>query len=282
MVDLAQRTATVIVGPLKFDGFRVAFSVKKSLESNVNTADCSIWGLNETSRASLEQAKKPAFVIDAGYRDLRGVIFSGEAVEPVSEREPTGWVTRVHAADGHSSQRAIVNKTLGEGTTPGQVIKELADAMGVSSRAAVTRALAGDFNGSIGTFGQGITLTGSAKTNMDTLAKSLGLDWSIQDGELVVLKAQEVRAGEAVVISRDTGLLGSPQLVIDEKRPGRKIVRFKNLLNARINPGVKLSVKSRVVSGIFRTTTVVHAGDTWGSAWQSAVEAIELTGLVEV
>ena len=283
MTELRNRRATVYIGSLKLEGFRVAFSVKKSTESNANSADCSVWGLNESSRSTIEDRKKPPFIIDAGYQDLRGIIFSGEAVRPSSTLEPDGWVTRIHAADGHSNQRAILNTTLGKGTSVGDVVQTIADKMGVASKNAVDRAKSGDFDGAVGQFSQGITLTGSAKSNMDQLAQSLGVEWSIQDGELVVLKPLEVRAGEAVVLSPETGLLGSPQLVLDEKRPGKRIVRLRSLLNPRLAPGVRVSVRARAVQGVYKASIVTHAGDTFSpNAWVSQVEAVEVVGATEV
>lgn len=268
------------MGSRRFAGFRVAFSVQKSIESSSNSAQCSIFALNESSRSELESTKRPAFVIDAGYRDLSGVIFSGEAIRPTSTLSPTGWVTRVEASDGHSAQRAIVNTTLGKGAGVGQVFETLAKSMGVSAQSVIDRASAGDFDGAIKSFAGGLTMSGTAKGQLDRLTSSLGLEWSIQDGELVVLQAQEVRPGEAVRMAPTTGLLGSPELVQDASRPGKKIVRLRSMLNPRINPGVRLAVESKTVSGVFKVTRVGHAGDTFGTNWTSSVEAIELTGVI--
>lgn len=276
MTELARRRGRVQVGNLRFEDFRISFRVQKSVDSSSNACEVSLFSLNETSRNAIETQRKPALVLDAGYELLQGAIFVGEAIRPRNQKTPTGWVTTLEGQDGHTAQRRLVNVTLGAGATVAQVIQTLASAMGVSAASALSQANGGAFDGDVSAFQHGITLSGSAKSEMDSLMASLDLEWSIQDGELVITEPNSARQGEAVVLSPDSGLLGFPEFATDEKRPNKQVLRIQSLLNARLKPGGRIVMGSAIATGQYKILSVTHTGDTFGNLWQTQLEAVEV------
>lgn len=286
MSSLYDRRAAVIVNDLRFEadrnvegsrvrGFRILFRVNRSIDSKANTAEAQIANLSADSQGRI-QIRRPQFSIEAGYRETSAVLFQGEAVEIQTVKQPTGFLTTIKAADGYSATRQRVNEALPPGATVAQAIEAVAKSIGVSADRALARARAGDFDGAIGRFLNGITLSGRTRDEMDKLAKSAGFQWSIQNGELLMQLPNEGSQESAVLLSPSTGLIGSPERVIDEKRKSAVIIRARSLLQPKIRPGRLIEVESSQISGVFKTEKVSHSGDSAGGEYQSEIEAIEL------
>ncbi len=284
---LYPREASIIVSDTRFDsdridvlgvvtpGFRLAFEVVQSNDSEANKASAVIHNLSETSRQKFSASKRQQFRIEAGYQRLVGTLFDGEAVHVSSTRVPGGFETKVSAQDGLQAKRAILSAAFGPRAGVGQIIQKIASAMGVNATRAVKKAIAGDFDGAIGTFFNGYSFSGSADRAMDDLAKSAGFEWSILNGELQITTPDGFIEEEAIVLSPTTGLIGSPERRYDEKAK-REIVVARCMLNARINPKRKLQLESNEISGLFKVQTARHTGDTHGADWISECEASEV------
>jgi len=275
MGELFSRRAAVTVGTLRVTGLRIAFRVTKSAESEANQCEATIWGLSEASRGRIQDELPTSLIIEAGYEDSTSTLFYGEAVRPRSVKTPTGWVTKIAGSDGHTPQREIVNLSMPPDTSVGDAIATIARKMKVGASTALRRALAGDFDGGLSAFANGLTFSGSAKEEMDKLTSSLGVEWSIQDGELLILNEGDT-AGEAVLLSPDTGLIGSPETAQDAKNKSLTLVRCRSLLQGIINPGRRLELESEAISGSYQVRKVMHQGDTHGPGWYSDLESREL------
>jgi hypothetical protein len=277
MAELYGRVVTAQVGPLRLEGFRVSFSVEKTNESNPNTAELQIFGLNPASRGEIQGSEKMPFVLEAGYTRTSAIIFSGEVVRPTNVKTPQGWVTKVTGADGQTPQKRVINTTLQPGVTVAEVIETLAGRLGVGAGAALRRARRGDFSGAIERFSSGLSLSGSVRSEMDRLTRSLGVDWSIQDGELQLLRDEDTIEGQATLLNRTSGLVGSPEQVEETKNKRKRVItKMTSLLQPSISPGRIVQLTSEAVSGSFKTLKVTHTGDTHGQPWYSQVEAVEI------
>ena len=143
---------------------------------------------------------------------------------------------------------------------------------------------------------------------MDRVCNYLGLEWSAQDSEIQIIKKGGVYADTAVVLSKDTGMIGYPRreaktmtektaakqgikygqkgivrTVVDVEDPTAKLkdrvtlevqgYRVKSLLNPAIYPGAYVQLKSRGIDGeFFRVEEAHYTGDTHGQEW--SVEAL--------
>lgn len=253
----------------------MTFKVERSLSSEANKATAQLFNLNEDSRGKIS-IEKPQFIIEAGYLGTFASIFQGAAVEVSTTREATGFVTMISAADGFRATRERVSASLGPGASVGDAIEKIAKSMKVNASKAIARALAGDFDGGVKGFLQGLTLSGRARDEMDKLARTHGFHWSIQNEELQILNPDEATPEKTVLLSPSTGLITSPVRVIDEKRPGAVIVRAQSLLHPGITPGRIVEIESVEISGQFKTQKVQHSGDTNASTWRSDFEGVEI------
>jgi hypothetical protein len=131
---------------------------------------------------------------------------------------------------------------------------------------------AGGFRGGLTESHGGVTIHGRASDALDSLARTLGLGWSIQGGQLQFTRGREPVPGYAPVISPTTGLVGSPEHGAPDKKGGPPLLKLKCLLLHSIVPGASVVVKSANVNGTFRVESVEHSGDSHGGDWYSSLE----------
>lgn len=256
---------------------RISFKVERSLESKSNKAQAQIFNLNEDTRGRIAtRTKLPQFIIEAGYRDTYAQVFEGQAVEITTTRNAPGVVTTVKAQDGFKASKERFVKSYTPGVKVGDVIGDIAASLGVNAKKSIARAKAGDFTGGVKQLFSGLSVSGNSQTELDKLAKTYGFDWSIQDGELQVLLPTETTTEESVVLGPDTGLVGSPERVLDEKKPGKIFVRGRSLLQPKIKPGRRLEIESNEISGSYRVLSVTHTGQSDGGDFFSDFEAAEI------
>lgn len=260
------RACTVTVGTTQCDRHRVAFVVEKTLKPAPNKMAVRIWGLGETSRASIASAPSVPVQLDVGRDPLSlANIFVGAVRSARSKlsSDDVGWITELSSGDGEDKTRtARVSASIGPGSSGDQVLRTLAASLGVSpgnldSAAALVAARK--------LWPKGTVLVGSAARELSTACLALGLEWSVQDGALQILPRGEPLAGEAVMLTPRTGLVG------DSHQNAKREAKIVCLLRPEIRPGSLIVVDSVNLRGQFRAEKVVYKGDTHGNEWETEI-----------
>ena len=269
---------------------RVQFEIEKHLGREPNTCRVQVTNLAENTRAAVQV--KPLHVrLEAGYAGQVQRLFTGDLRWAHSQRVDADWVTELELGDGERAFRhARVNRSYRAGVDVRTALAETAKSMGLTlpAEAAGLRSLSEQF-------AAGLSLSGVAAEEMTALLAPFGLSWSVQDGRLQILTADGTRADQALLISQDTGMIGSPEfgppdaaapstrestqppttarIVRDSRKP---VLTVRTLLKPTLIPGGKILVQARAVKGLFKVTTVRHQGDTHGEPFESEIEAIPL------
>jgi len=255
MGDLFGRVVRVEVGLAgqpgrAWEGLRVGFSVKRGVGRTPNKAEVSVYNLTRDSSRACQEAGAIVRLL-AGY-GAPSEIFTGAIDRAVRNESGVDAETRIEAADGGRAFRSgWISKTFAAGTDTDQILRELAAAAGVSL-------------GHVGTLPtvrvtSGLTLCGPVRDCLDTLARTVGAEWSLQDGELQLLSPTGTTPEDAVILSPDTGLVGSPV----QTKEGVELVA---LLQPTIRPGRRFLLQSRDFRGVYRARDVEHVGD---SGWET-------------
>ena len=288
------------VGSLKFSKLDVVFRAVKFLKKEPNTLEFHIFNLTPDHRAELEGTPEQAIQLSCGYEGLKatgalgavddalgaldavtgggggdsklGLIFSGDVSEVQNEKDPPNWVTHVEAGDGEKAIRTSrINKSFPPGTTKPIVIAELAKAMKVGIGNSAKAVLDGGNMFEAGQeFLNGVTVSGPAHRELESLVRSSDQEMSVQDGVLQILDRGQPILGLPVIVNPSTGLLGSPTI------GDKGVVKFRALLNPDIVPGIRIVLTTDTVAGAFRAERCEYTGDTLGSDWFVDVEATEL------
>lgn len=280
MSELFNRDIRVVAGPLVisprtavgFDQTMLAlkFDITKSQAREPNKCSMTIWNLSEANRTKLQEEGLEV-IIEAGYVDEIVQIFKGDIDRTTITRESTDWITEVELLDGGRKRATSrMNLSFRGGQSVAQMLKKAAEQMGVGLGNLGEQITSGGGRSVLKEFVSGFIFSGKTDDLLDELSSSMGLKYSVQDGNLQFLGKGRALSGPAVVLDLLSGLIGSPS--IGEKG----VVKAKSLLNGRIKPGVRVALASLVVSGDFIADKVKHTGATWGSEWTTDMELLPL------
>lgn len=246
---------------------RVKFNVEKNLSEEPNTCTLVIYNLSEKTRGELQQ-KPLRVILEAGYAGETARVFVGDVKWIFSDKKGVDWETTIQLGDGERAYRhARVSKSYSGKVDVKTVIKDVAESYGLKMPKNVD-----DFIGTAKTFYNGMTTDGLSHKQMTKILKARGASWSVQDGRLQILKSGGTRPDEALVMSQETGMIGSPSLAAPKKPGEPSLLNVAHLLYPQITPGGKVSLKSRFLNGVYRVDRVQHEGDTHDAAWTTTVE----------
>lgn len=284
MPTLRGRACRVTVGAaigalragLRVENHRVRFRVEKSIKPEPNTCTLQIWNLSAAQRAGIEELEPKTgstrgipVLIEAGYEDPGPVqIFLGDLRTCTNTRDGADWITTIESGDGEQAfANARLNVAYGAGTTPDVALRAIVKALGVDA-GNVPEVLAKLRLAGVGQLmPKRLTLSGSAAQNLTNFANSAGLEWSIQDGAIQILDRGKARAGFAVRLAADSGLIESPS--VDPKG----VLHCRCLMQPELRVGSLALVDSLTVKGMYRVERAIWEGDTYDVTWYTEIEA---------
>jgi hypothetical protein len=269
--------------------FRIQFEVIKTIQSVPNTARIRIYNLSKDSENKI-RGEFDEVLVNAGYKGSELLIFRGNLRHIFRLPEAPSFITDIDAADGDRDfRKSIVNETLAAGTSSSQLLDKVMATFKTTKKGHVVIKEKARSRGKV--------ISAPARQVLDDLARDSGAHWSIQNGNLEIVPVDSTLPTEAIVLSPETGLLGTPQ--IDDKgitakcllNPRIRVngkVKIDNIFfQARIHkqtpkkPGSKAKPKSHELTrldpdGIYKVVAIKHSGDTRGEEWLTEVKCIAL------
>lgn len=245
------------------------FRVKKNLKPEPNTAELRLFNLAPSTRKILETPKKLILRLEAGYPGAVAQLFLGEVRSAHSFREGPDIVTEVSTGDSEQEiQTARISMSVGPKVPANVALTAIARTLGVGLGNVPIAAAKLAAKGSA-FFGPGTAIYGHAADLLTDFCRSADLEWSIQDGVLQILDRGKALEDMAVLLSPDTGLLGSP--TVDNKG----LVHATALIQPDIRPGRKVAFDTlalKIAQG-YRIQECEYSGDTAGNDWQVSFSA---------
>jgi hypothetical protein len=284
VIDRSKRSETVetttdaveIGGAQGELGLRVQFDIQKTNKKEPNTAEVVITNLAENTR-SLLQGKGVRLSLEAGYRDTGlKTYFLGDVRAVDHRRVGAEWESVIRLGDGERAwQHAKVNESWDGKTQVADVIKRIAEAMGLDGDAAARQfdvAVTNSKHSVPLVFDHGYCVNGSASRAMDRAMKAARLGWSMQDGEIRILAPGQALTTAVYEITPDSGLVGTPEIGSPTKKGRPAVITFVSLL-VPVQPGHKVRLRSSKHTGDLVALSVKHSGDTAGNNWYTTVSA---------
>jgi hypothetical protein len=298
---LFNRTASLVIGQsggkgIEVAGLRIAFNIEKTSTETLNNSTIEIYNLSPDSQKLIETPNN-AVILKAGYTEDVGaqIIFTGIVRRSLTVRSGPDWITKLELDDGLLAYRDS---------------KESFSFQAGVSGVGVLKSVAASFNLPVRQFPTGIkdksypagfSFVGRVREAMTNVCNYLGLEWSIQNQEIQIIKKGGTTQRTAIVLSEDTGMIGSPALeakTLSDKAAAKQgitvnsagvIQRRKenvdgeidtklevqgytvvSLLQPTLEPGSVVQLKARGIDGIFmRVEKLNHKGDTHGTEWYS-------------
>jgi hypothetical protein len=273
------------------NSLKIAFAIDKDTSKESNKCKLEIYNLSVTTRKRIEQPDNEVEIY-AGYEKNGGAVlcFRGTVVYGYTSEDTTDSITHLELADGTVALRdSYCSLSYAQNVAAKVIIQRCANEMGVPL-------VYGKDVGEIEAYKNGFSFIGLAKEALTEVCNARGLSWSIQNNILQVIKAGGTSTNRGLVFSAYTGLIGSPERVIqaeyksDKTTPKRKVKekaqknelrkkhgwRIKTLLAPTVSPSDLVKIESKLINGWFRVEKVSHRGEYNGNQWESDIELTEI------
>lgn len=297
---LYNRIAEVIIGnsgfeeALSISKLRIIFDIKKTKTIIPNTAKIQIYNVAESTRNKI-QDRKSWVLVRAGYSNENGLqdIYKGTIIRSSHEKTRPDVILTIEAQDGIGQQTKRVSLGYPGGTSAKTIIEGLLKKMELPMKNSSVNIPDKIFTG-------GFSTVGTIENALTRVCRVLGLEWSIQNEEVLFTQINGSSSNSITHISPNTGMIGSPLKVanvvpnVDQANvPGADFLpqlggsgsiqfmvggyKIKSLLKPTIEPKDKIALTSFDVpeKSIYIVETVVHSGDTYGADWTTTMDAYE-------
>lgn len=256
------------------DSVRVRFNVIRTEKDEPNDIQLTVFNLSRSTRSKFETTDN-RIILQVGYAATGlKLIAVGDIVQGSTAFEHPDVLTTIEAKDGGRALRdARASLSFEQSVPASRMVDELVKLLDVDNVE-----IGIDLSG---TFKNGWSFFGSARDGLNKLAGRFGFDWSIQNNTLQITERRTPSSREAVVLTPNTGLIGSPtridktadNLTDAKEQPG---LRVQCLLNPALIPSDPVVIESsEYPRGVYRITRVEHNGDTHGDEWTSEIEVVE-------
>lgn len=235
-----------------------------------NSASVTVWGLKYELMDELTmlafrplESQKNQITIEAGDKDGQlSVVFKGEIVSASADFNEAPDVAMKFEAESGSYPQQIAEPAL---TVDGE-----AKASDLFSKFAA--AMGYDFKDEgLATSVKNSRFSGSPFSKACKLARDIDCELYVDDDKVIVMPAGQARKGNAVLLNKDTGLIGYPVFNQDG-------ISCRCLYNPDLIYGGLIKVESIVpkATGAWRITKLTHslsAYEPGGGNWESQIEA---------
>jgi hypothetical protein len=262
-------------GVTTVEGLRFDFSVRKTRSGTPNAVTCRIYNTSPDTQ-NIARDIEADIRIFAGFEGNAALVTEANITNAVTIRQPPETFLEIDAQEGIRALRETqLSLTHGTGSTVQQVLDEI-----VADLDIVLRPI--EFDLSIPLRG-GFAYVGKPSKALDDLVRRFRGSWSIQNGELMILdeSGEQPEEDEIPLLTPQTGLLFSPEKLqrnlssekqSSDERDGYRVI---SLMQPSIEPGSKVQIESRDVSGEFVVDEVEHKGDIHGNEWYTELTVLE-------
>lgn len=243
-----------------YNNLRITFNITKTITSEPNTSEISIYNLNQNSRNLITSKVYDHVELFVSYQedDLR-MIFKGDIIEVINTQSGLDIITKLKCSDGYFAYtEKIIVKTIAAGQTDADVLhKEVISSFSIQQGAidlpydqALPRAR---------------VFMCDTRDVANRIAQNNNADWSIQDHQLIIIpKNKAIQNDDGFIISSTTGMIGSPK----KTSKGLEITTLCNP-HFKIGSLVKVESKSEEYNGHYKVKSIQHSGDLTGNEWKS-------------
>lgn len=275
-------------GAVEIEDLRIAFSISKTAGKTPNNSDIRVWNLKRATRDAMERPNTRC-VLYAGYHENeQGLvkIFEGDVAFAWSKNEGADVVTNFELKEGFKAYRdTAVSLSYGSGVSSERMLRDIAGQMGLG----LTLPEGVEFR----TWANGFSSHGAARSALDRITRANGLSWSIQVGNIQIVRTGGSTTRRAVVLSANSGMVDSPERQREGPREAAQVTDaatrrrarvsaargydgwvVKSLLMPFILPSDPVKLEANNVDGVFIAREVRHVGDTMQGDFQTELKLV--------
>lgn len=257
-----------------------SFKLEKEFGGVISYLELELYNLSNDSVAKLSPESTLSF--SAGYKEQFGEIFGGTIVNVKPQRRGLDTITTVLCTAGGISRkkRPIVAEGFGVGTHVKEMIKACVSSMQYALVIDEDQFDASEKSQS------SATLMGDPITILNKLSLEYDFLWAIEGQSVVVIKKGKTRKGDAVNISRTTGMVGVPMFddvgyevavrINPKIRIGSKIKINSEFKNFQMGAQHFKEIPKTVGEGTYGVQKIIVTGDTSSEEWTMNLQGYTL------
>ena len=222
------------------------------------------------------------FLLEAGYEDGSDLetLFIGNITRINHSITPPDIITKIIANDGSKEKKdKKASLSFSSGISGREVLRKVLQTFSIGSNFR-------DVSFEDKSYANGFSFIGSSVDALTKVTRFLSLDWSIQNNEIKFVLFDGDDGSGTVIISPETGMIGSPEKesFADRNAKGESIKkdipgwRITSLLQPKVIPTGRIILDSKQLEekhSVFTVMNISHSGDTHGSDWTSVLEVKE-------
>lgn len=268
---------------------QISFSIKKDNNKDPNQGEITIFNLSDDTVNYINRSIRNnlAVALAVGYEGQELIMIFKGTVQWVSDTfNDTDRKTVLHCLDGGINiSQARTSRSYPKGTKIKTVVRDLVQDLGTNE---------GNIHvDSEQSLSSSTAMCGNTSHYLEQICKGIDHNVSIQDGSVYVTPRSQMSSSRSAYISRETGLIGSPEPFHNDIKPGKKVkktskkakkptdgVKFKCEINGAILPEKTVWLKSHDYDGAFKVVSVHHNGDKEGREWTTEVECVSVSAII--
>ena len=279
MINYFDRVCQVVIESVKridIADNKIRFEITKSINAGENIGRIEIWNLTPEIRKMIHSTDSLVRVF-AGYAQHSGLIelAQGDIINVRHNRSKCDIVTQIYIGDGNKNlrQKPISKGFEGE-VRLSEIIATFQEQSGVPFRCVGVSKSA--------VVSGGYSICGGLASSLDDLCLVFGLNWSLQDGTILITGQEDEQQETILLLTPETGLIINPETVkqvseklVDSDEPLPPCVySVQSLIQPQLKVNDLIAVKSPSLDGVFRIQKITHTGDTRGNDWYSSMEVL--------
>lgn len=288
---------------LNVSDLHCTFEVHKKRDRGGFYAIVRIYNLNSDTEDKLVM-EGDRLIIEAGYQaeqtetskddagnevkttvDLQyGKIFDGKIIWPSRSRDSnTDYALTLMAIDGDQQLNLnFISKTVNRGLNSRKIIETVANDS--EEKTPVNQVSDGLSDQALP---RGKVFFGRPYDYIQNVCRGNAASFYVEDGNLNIVRLQDVGKDEAIVVSPETGLVGTPQqvqfglsfkILLNPAIHLQSLIKLKNVQanEASVTPGQQQAPLDD--EWIYQVMELTHVGDTRGNDWYTEIQGISRYG----
>lgn len=254
--------------------FKINFSVRKNIDAkSVDSANITLFNTADSLYNSLISVDDAYVRIEAGYPGNFGVVYEGDIMTVNLDPTSVDKKLMITAGDGDKAiNQTRLTKNYNLDINLKTIAKDLVDAMKTTGGIIVSGVANSLLLKLKGKAKAGKNISGPASINLEKILQKAGLKYIVSNNELFIYADDTAIDSVNILLTPETGLLGSPSIKRTEKgRKGKKTivegVNFKSFIQPGLIPGRSIEINSRYINGQYIVQDTTITGDTYGGEW---------------
>lgn len=241
----------------------IEFEIPFDDDLDPNLSEIGVYNLSQTTRNNLKN--KQPFVLNAGYKEDKGLILSGRIINTHTKPSGADRLTIIKVLDsvGYNAKKTLKN-TYKKGIKADAILQGFAKVIGL--KIAVLKLPKNVV------YKKGYTINGNIVQEMQKIANECGASCYISRGQVYIRSLKEGDNNQ-FKLNADTGLIGSPEPFESEKTGViTKGYKIKSLLQFRIHAGAIIHLEAIGIKATLRVKKGKHIAK--GDTFYTEMEAI--------